>query len=76
MTCHNCGEEGHLNKDCPLRFQAASYREHLGRIDRLVDLWVTGRISKEQKRRMISAGNVSWYGPDNPVLRSRGLTYP
>ena len=76
MTCFNCGEEGHIDPDCPLRLRAEHWKAHLSRIDRLVDLYVAGRITREQKRRMISAENVTWYGHDNPELRARRLSYP
>ena len=76
MECFNCGEIGHLDANCPLRFQAESWRGHLKRVERLVDLWVEGRITREQKRRMISAENVLWYGADNPELRVHRLIYP
>ncbi len=76
MRCYKCGQHGHFAANCPLNVPASDRDEHMARIDALVGQRAAGEISTEDKRRLISAENILFYGADNPLLRSRGLTYP
>jgi len=53
-------------------FRADSFDEHLARIGGYVASWAEGDMTREQKRRAISAENRLWYGDECP----RRLIYP
>jgi hypothetical protein len=76
MKCFRCEEWGHGAESCPQQQRALDYGEHLARIDRFTARWVAGTLSRESKRKAISAENILWYGEGNPELRVRRLTYP
>jgi hypothetical protein len=64
--CWNCGNPGHFTRECPLNLRAAGYAEHMNRTARIVDRWISGELSTDQKRIKISDENQLWYGPDCP----------
>jgi hypothetical protein len=73
MKCYKCGIDGeHYAATCPELVPASSFDEHLARIDRIVNRWCDGEITREVKRRAISAENQLWYGEHC----RRELTYP
>lgn len=51
---------------------AGAFAAHMAMIDRYVADWWQGKISTEEKRRLISAENHAFYGPS---VR-KALTYP
>ena len=63
MTCYHCGELGHFVAECPLMIPAASFEEHMSRIDLYVAMWARGDVGLERKRKMISDENLLYYGP-------------
>lgn len=63
MTCYHCGEPGHWVADCPTMVPAASFEEHLARIDAYVASWARHEIDTARKRKMISDENLMHYGP-------------
>lgn len=70
-NCYKCGDPGHYAAHCTLATRAADHAEHLARIAAIIDRWVGGEISIEQKRIKISDENVQWYGAEVP----RNLVY-
>jgi hypothetical protein len=72
MKCFKCSEYGHSADICPLLVPAQSFDEHIARIDRYVERWISGELTREAKRRSISAENILWYGEKCP----RHLIYP
>jgi hypothetical protein len=65
--CYNCGSPDHWKDACPLAARAASYDEHLGRINGFVDRWAEGGMTIEQKRLSIGQENMQWYGAGCPL---------
>jgi hypothetical protein len=55
--CFQCGKPGHWIQHCPLSERAASDKEHLARIDAIVERWVNGKLLTHQKRHLIEAEN-------------------
>lgn len=66
QTCYKCGEPGHFAANCVLSLRALDHAEHMARIAAIVDQWVSGEITREQKRSKISDENEQWYGADVP----------
>jgi hypothetical protein len=62
MKCFNCGEDGHIKAECPARLSKESRSDHMAVIDETMQAWIDGKISIEQKRRMISDENLAYYG--------------
>jgi hypothetical protein len=74
--CFNCGQDDHFYQDCPNRgpaaerpqYRAADLDEHMARIDAAVAAWFRRDITITQKRQVIAAENLLWYG--GPVTRN------
>ena len=72
--CWQCGSENHFISQCPQNSRppaaaaaqppgkAATYAEHLERVNGYVDLWAAGQLSLWQKRHAIAGENMQWYG--------------
>jgi Zinc knuckle len=72
LNCYHCHEPGHFAAACPFMTPAASYEEHLARIDHFVAQWHSGAITMEQKRHLVSDENLLHYGPSC----RKALLYP
>jgi Zinc knuckle len=67
-NCYQCGEPGHMIASCPALLpgnddEALTYAAHLAVIDAIVANWHEGKLSIDQKRKMISDENRAYYGP-------------
>lgn len=68
--CYKCGSDEHDSRDCGTdtwrsavpAARAASYTDHIERIDGYVRAFHAGQISMQAKRAAIAAENLQWYG--------------
>ena len=60
LDCFRCGQLGHIAADCDQLKPAATYSEHLARIDTIRMRFLEFEITPEQKRRLIEAENQLW----------------
>ena len=65
-NCYKCGDPDHYAAACTLSTRADNPDEHQARIAAIIDRWIRGEISIEQKRIKISDENVQWYGDGVP----------
>ena len=66
MECFKCHDYGHSQRDCPWQIPAATWDEHLARIDAIVTLWADGVITIMDKRRAVASENQSYHGDACP----------
>ena len=62
LACFRCGGHGHWaeNETCPWLRKAATPKEHLARIDALVQRFLEWEITPHQKQEFIRHENELW----------------
>lgn len=61
LDCFRCEQRGHIAAECDQLKPAATYSEHLARIDTIRMRFLEFEITPEQKYRLIEAENDLWH---------------
>lgn len=71
IGCRRCGALDHWEDSCGHNIRAATFKEHLERLDGYKLLFLDEKIGPREKQHMIREENRLWYGKDIPAALNR-----